>query len=108
MFCEQTDCENMGLLLSPVIASFYTEESEETALDQAIDRPVCWSWYADDTFSSGPNKLKVICLDHLNIQFTMEKDRNGHLPFLGTDIYRDMMAPWVIKFTENPLTRIST
>jgi hypothetical protein len=40
-----------------------------------------------------PKKLNVICLVHLNnvhqnIQFTMEMERNDHLSFLSTDIYK--------------------
>jgi hypothetical protein len=35
MFCEQTDVVDIGLLLTPIIVSFYTEESMQMALDQA-------------------------------------------------------------------------
>jgi hypothetical protein len=49
----------------------------------------------DDTFmirSHGPEELQDF-LNHLNnihpnIQFTMETETNGHLPFLDIDIYR--------------------
>jgi hypothetical protein len=49
----------------------------------------------DDTFviwPHGPGRLSEF-LDHLNsihesIQFTMETERDGHLPFLDIDIYR--------------------
>jgi hypothetical protein len=49
----------------------------------------------EDTFvwPHGPDKLNDF-LNHLNsthqcIQFTMQTGREGHLPFLKTDIYRD-------------------
>jgi hypothetical protein len=30
---------------------------------------------------------------HNNIQFSMEKEEDGHLPFLDIDIYTNRMAP---------------
>jgi hypothetical protein len=58
-------------------------------------KPLCWLRYVDDTFviwPHGPGKLSEF-LDHVNsihesIQFTMETERDGHLPFLDIDIYR--------------------
>jgi len=51
-------------------------------------------WREDDTFLTwphGPEELKNF-LNHLNIhsnvQFTVETEYNGHLPFLDIDIYR--------------------
>jgi hypothetical protein len=94
-FYEQIDGVAMGSPLSPVIANFYMEDFEERALDSAPHKPICWFRYMDDTFVTwphGPDKLKEF-LDHLNsihtsIQFTMEIESEGHLPFLDTDIYR--------------------
>jgi hypothetical protein len=85
----------MGSPLSPVIANFYMEVFEEMALNQAPHKPLCWFRYVDDTFviwPHSPDRLKDF-LDHLNgihqnIQFTMEMERDGHLPFLDIDIYR--------------------
>jgi hypothetical protein len=94
-FYGQTDGVAMGLPRSPVIANFYMEDYEKAALESAPLKPRCWFRYVDDTFvilQHGPDKLKDF-LHHLNsihqsIQFTMETERKGHLPFLDLDIYR--------------------
>jgi hypothetical protein len=71
------------------------EDYEKAALESAPLKPRCWFRYVDDTFAiwqHSPNKLKDF-LHHLNsihqsIQFTMETESEGHLPFLDLDIYR--------------------
>jgi hypothetical protein len=67
---------------------------KEKALEKLTHKPVCWFHYMDDTFiiwPHGPGKLLEF-LDninniHENIQFTVESERDDHLPFLDTDIY---------------------
>jgi hypothetical protein len=93
-FYEQADGVAMGSPSSPVIADFFMEHFDETALEGATHKPLCWFRYVDDTFvilPHGPGKLSEF-LDHLNIhesiQFTMETERDGHLPFLDIDIHR--------------------
>jgi hypothetical protein len=94
-FYEQTDGVAMGSPLYPVIANYFMEYFEEMALEAATHKPLCWFRYVDDTFviwPHGPGKLAEF-LDHLNglhenIKFTMETERDGHLPFLDIDIYR--------------------
>jgi hypothetical protein len=94
-FYEQIDGVAMGSPLSPVIANFYMEDFEEMALDRAPHKPLCWFCYVDDTFviwPHSPDRLRDF-LDHLNsvhqsIQFTMEMERDSHLPFLDIEIYR--------------------
>jgi hypothetical protein len=84
----------MGSPLSLVIANFYMEDFEKNAIEQATHKPVCWFRYADDTFVIWPHdqgKLENF-LNHLNelhnnMQFTMEKEQEGHLPFLDIGIY---------------------
>ena len=79
----------MGSPLSPVIANIYMEKFEEEALDTATDKPFFWVRYVDDTFviwQHGEAKLQTF-LNHLNnrresIQFTMEKEEAGSIPFL--------------------------
>jgi hypothetical protein len=71
------------------------ENFEDRALQQATRKPLCSFRYVDDTFviwPHGPKKLEEF-LDHLNglhrnIQFTMETEKEHHLPFLDIDIYR--------------------
>jgi predicted GIY-YIG superfamily endonuclease len=65
------------------------EDFEETALKSSLFKPKCWLRYVDDVFaiwSHGEVKLYEF-LDHINsihpkIQFTMEMEENGKLPFL--------------------------
>jgi hypothetical protein len=67
-FCEQTDSVAMGSPLFPVIADVFMENFEETALEGATHKPLCWFRYVDDTFviwTHGPGKLSEF-LDHLN------------------------------------------
>jgi hypothetical protein len=94
-FYEQSDGVAMGSPLSPVIANYFMEYFEEMALESATYKPLCWFPYVDDTFviwPHGPGKLAEF-LDHLNglhenNKFTMETEKDGHLPFLDIDIYR--------------------
>jgi hypothetical protein len=79
----------MGLLLSPLIASFFVKDLEEMALSRVAYKPICWFW------PHGLEKLNDI-LNNLNsmyltIQFTMGTEPDGHhshLPFLGIDVCR--------------------
>jgi hypothetical protein len=94
-FYRQRDGVAMGSPLSPVIANFYMEDYEKATLESAPLKPRCWFRYVDDAFviwQHGPDKLKDF-LHHLNgihqsIQFTIETESEGHLPFLGLHIYR--------------------
>jgi hypothetical protein len=94
-YYEQTDGVAMGSPLSPVTANFYMEDFEKKAIEQATHKPVCWYRYVDDTFviwPHGQDKLQEF-LNHLNglhkkIQFTMETEKDGHLPFLDINIYK--------------------
>jgi hypothetical protein len=94
-FYEQIDGVAMGSPLSPVFAKFYMEDFEKMALDRNPHKPLCWFRYVDNTFviwPHGPDRLRDFH-DHLNsvhqsIQFTMETEGDGHLPFLDIDIYR--------------------
>ena len=71
------------------------EDFEKKAKEQAAHKPVYWFRYVDDIFiiwPHGQEKLEEF-LNHISglhnkIQFTMEKEEEGHLPFLDIDIYR--------------------
>jgi len=84
----------MGSPLSPVIANFFMEDFEKKATEQATHKPACWSGHVDDTFIIWPHGQEKLTefLNHLNglhkIQFTMEREEEGHLPFPDIDIYR--------------------
>jgi hypothetical protein len=94
-FYGQTDGVAMGSPLSPVIENFYMEDYEKAALESSPLKPRCWFRYVDNTFviwQHGPDKLKDFLHNlngiHQSIQFTMEAESEGHLPFLDLDIYR--------------------
>ena len=96
-FCKQMEGVALGSPLSPVIANFFMEEFEKKAIEQAAHKPVCCFRYVDDTFVIWPHGQEKLTefLSHLNglhnkVQFTMEKEEEGHLPFLDIDIYRKM------------------
>jgi hypothetical protein len=94
-YYEQTDGVAMGSPLSPVIAKFFMEDIEKKAVEQSTHKPTCWYRYVDDTLVIWPHGHDKITefLNHLNglhkkIQFNMETEKDGHLPFLDIDIYR--------------------
>ena len=74
----------MGSPLSPVIANFFMEDSEEIVFDKATHKPSCWYRYVDDTFViwlHGVDELKTF-LEFLNsinkkIQFMMEMEEGN-------------------------------
>jgi hypothetical protein len=86
-YYKQTDSMAMGPPLSLVTANFFTEGSEEVALERAIHKSLCWFHYIDDTPVMWPpwsqrlrdflNQMNSV---HQNIQFTMEVKRDNHLP----------------------------
>jgi len=64
---------------------FFMEDFENKAIEQAAHRPVCWFRYVDDTFVIWPHGQENLAefLTHLSglhnkIQFTMEKEEEGH------------------------------
>jgi hypothetical protein len=79
MIVARTIRRAVGSLLSPVIAKFNMEHSEETILDRATHKPLCWFRYVDDTFfiwlysldrhRGFPDHLNSA---HQNIQFTLK------------------------------------
>ena len=86
----------MGSPLSPILASLYMEYFEEIALKSTETVPSLWLRYVDDTFVIWPHGEDTLpdFLKHLNsirspIQFTMEKELGGSLPFLDVLVTRD-------------------
>jgi hypothetical protein len=77
------------LLLFPVIANYFVEYSEDTALEIATHKSLCWVCYLDDMFiiwPHAPGKLADIldCLHsvHESIQFNMEVKERVTYPSL--------------------------
>jgi hypothetical protein len=94
-FYDQTEGVAIDSPLSPVVANFFMKDFDKKAIEQVTHKPVCWFRYVDDTFviwPHGQDKLTEF-LNHISglhkkIQFTMQKEEDGHLPFLDIDIYR--------------------
>jgi hypothetical protein len=45
---------------------------------------------------------------HSNIQFSMDRETDGYLPFLEINCYRRKIAPWVTRCTKNQPKEICT
>ncbi|XP_046384847.1 uncharacterized protein LOC124155175 [Ischnura elegans] len=81
--------QRMGSPLSPIIANLFMEKLEEKALRTYEKPPKMFLRYVDDTFVVWPHGKSELnnFLRHFNIQnssinFTMEIEENGLLPFL--------------------------
>ncbi|GJQ66139.1 hypothetical protein Trydic_g4204 [Trypoxylus dichotomus] len=67
----------MGSPLSPVMANIFMESFEHEANESSRMKPKCWYRYVDDTFVIWPHNRQ-----HADINFTMEIEEDGNLPFL--------------------------
>ena len=88
-FYEQQEGAALGSPVSAAVANLYIEFFEDLALTQAPDecRPRIWKRYVDDTFCILRKGTVEKLLSHLNslrptIQFTVEVEKDGSLPFL--------------------------
>ena len=88
-FFKQTKGAAMGSPLSPIIANLFMEHLEQQALTSSPKSPSLWLRYVDDTFVIWPHSpshlqdfLQHINRQHHDIQFTMETENDGSLPFL--------------------------
>ena len=82
----------MGSPVSPIVANLYMEDFEDIALSSAPNPPSVWVRYVDDTFV----KIHEYHVDefssHINsidpkIQFTIEPELEGKLPFLDLCVH---------------------
>jgi hypothetical protein len=89
-FYEQTD--GVGSPLAPVVANFYMEYFEETALRTAQCKPSHWFRYTLVVLPHGEVELQKFLLFlnsiHQNIIFTMDIEKNSSLPFLDVLVNR--------------------
>ena len=92
-FYKQKKGTAMGSPVSVVVANLFMEEVEHTAL-QSFTLPVkTWKRYVDDTFAViGKDHVDALH-EHLNrhtagVSFTVEKERDGVLPFLDVEVRR--------------------
>ena len=83
----------MGSPVSAIVANLYMEFFEKIAIDSSPIKPRVWLRYVDDTFCVLRKGTETQLLDHLNgvrpeIQFTMESEKDGKLPFLDCNVTR--------------------
>ena len=84
----------MGSPLSPVAACLYLETLEKEHFEEIMGPETTWLRYIDDVFLLVPNETDLEeKLNQLNeveerIQFTLEKENNGTLPFLDVMIMK--------------------
>ena len=83
----------MGSPVSAVIANLVMEDIEHRALTTAPVNPSFWKRFVDDVISAVSQDEIVVLLQHLNsiepsIQFTVERETDGKLPFLDTRVQR--------------------
>ncbi|KAJ4430702.1 hypothetical protein ANN_19293 [Periplaneta americana] len=95
-YYEQIDGVAMGSPLSPAITNYYMEHLEHEILATAPLKPTHFFRYVDDMFVIWPHGQDTLpdFLRHINsqrpqIQFTMEVETNGKLPFLDILISRN-------------------
>ena len=83
----------MGSPVSAVIANMVIEDVEQRALATSPVKPFFWKRYVDDViFAVSGNEAERL-LSHLNsvepsIQFTLEHEKDRHLPFLDSNVSR--------------------
>ena len=83
----------MGSPVSAVMANLYMEFFKELALTSSPVAPVLWKRYVDDTFCIMKRDEVDVFFQHLNsirpsIQFTVELEDRGTLPFLDCKLTR--------------------
>ena len=95
-YLEQTDGAAMVSPLSPVVANLFVEDLEEKAIRSASPALKTWFRYVDNTFVLWPHGEAQLHTFHQhlnqqnpNIQFTMELEKEGCIPFLDVLVIRE-------------------
>ena len=92
-FYRMTDGLAMGSPVSAVVANLFMEDFEQRAFDVLTTRPKLWYRFVDDVFTIIKRHCVTDTLSELNarsdhIQFTLELESNGTLPFLDANVRR--------------------
>ena len=88
---EQTDGVAMGSPLGPLLANVFMSSIEDT-LERQGKLPSFYRRYVDDTLTvmsdlaTATTFLHTLNSAHTSVKFTMEVEKNGKLPFLGTEL----------------------
>ena len=86
-FYQQTHGAAMGSPVSPIVCNIYMEDFEDIALSTAPNPPFLWMRYVDDVIAVSHEYFVDELFAHINsidhhIQFTIEPEKDGQLPFL--------------------------
>ena len=101
-YYQQTHGAAMGSPVSPIVCNIYMEDFEDIALSTVTNPPSLWLRYVDDVIAVTHEYFldelytHINSIDH-NIQFTMEPENNGKLPFL--DLCINILDDGGIKLT---------
>ena len=87
----------MGSPVSAVIANTVMEDVEQRASANLPVKPFFWKRYVDDVISAVSGNEAGRLLSHLNsvepsIQFTLEREKYRHLPFLDLNVSRGVQG----------------
>ena len=87
----------MGSPVSAVIANMAMEDVEQRALATSPVKPFFWKRYVDGVISAVSGNEAERLLSHLNavepsIQFTLEREKDRHLPFLDLNVSRGVQG----------------
>jgi len=91
---EQVEGVAMGSLLGPLMANAFMGKIEKQ-LETENKLPIFYKRFVDDTLSAMPDPeaasefLTTLKKSHPSVDFTMELEKNGRLPFLGTNVIRN-------------------
>ena len=95
-FFEQLEGTAMGNCLSPFIANLFMSRFETNVKSKAPYFPKTWVRYVDDIFAIFDTKkcsvqdfLLVLNSEFNTINFTVEQEVSGQLPFLDTLVVRN-------------------
>ena len=83
----------VGSPVSAVMANMVMKDMDQRALATSPVKPFFWKRYVDDVISAVSGNEAERLLSHLNsvepsIQFTLEREKDRHLPFLDLNVYR--------------------
>ena len=92
---KQLDGLAIGSPVSPVMADIFMENFEDNALIDETVKPRIWKRFVDDIISVVKKSQSNRLLSHLNtqhkkIQFTMEEEKDGSLPFMDIRFTRKL------------------
>ena len=83
--------------VSAVLANMIMEDVEQRGLAISPVKPSFWKRYVDDVISAVSGNKAESLPSHLNsvepsIQFTLEREKDGHLPFLDLNVSRGVQG----------------